>query len=254
MAKSIADIIAKAKGRVAVTSFSSNVARIKAVAEAAQAAGRQLVVAGRALHRVIEVAIDTGYLPQGFKRLDQDQFSYLERREVVLLCTGSQGEPRAALARISEEEHPDISLSKGDLVIYSSRTIPGNEKAVGRIENNLSRIGCDLMTDATSWCTSPAIPAATSCAACTPGSARRWSCRCTGRRAISRRRPSSRASLVRSRCFRCSTARSSASRPIQPSSTRLRWAGSSATAGCSCPRRRARCARAASSPPSASWS
>jgi ribonuclease J len=147
VAKSMADIIAKAKGRVAVTSFSSNVARIKAVAEAAQAAGRHLVVAGRALHRVIEVAIDTGYLPQGFKRLDQDQYGYLERREVVLLCTGSQGEPRAALARISEEEHPEISLSKGDLVIYSSRTIPGNEKAVGRIENNLSRLGCDLMTD-----------------------------------------------------------------------------------------------------------
>lgn len=147
VARSLADIIAAAKGRVAVTTFSSNVARIKAVGEAARAAGRRLVVAGRALHRVIEVAIDTGYLPQGFTFLDQDQFGYLNREEVVVLCTGSQGEARAALARIAEEEHPDISLAKGDLVIFSSRTIPGNEKAVSRIQNNLARIGCDLLTD-----------------------------------------------------------------------------------------------------------
>jgi len=148
VAASLAKIIKSAKGRVAITTFSSNVARIKAVGEAAHAAGRQLVVAGRALHRVIGVAIDAGYLPQGFRYLDQDQFSYLQRSDVVLMCTGSQGEPRAALARISEEQHPEISLTKGDLVIFSSRTIPGNEKAVGRIENGLSRIGCELLTDA----------------------------------------------------------------------------------------------------------
>jgi ribonuclease J len=132
---------------VAVTTFSSNVARIKAVADAARAANRQLVVAGRALHRVIEVAVDTGYLPQGFRYLDQDQFSSLPRHDVVLLCTGSQGEPRAALARIAEEEHPEISFDKGDVVVFSSRTIPGNEKAVGRVQNNLARNGCDLLTD-----------------------------------------------------------------------------------------------------------
>lgn len=148
VASSLAEIIAAAKGRVAVTTFSSNVARIKAVAEAARAANRELVVAGRALHRVIEVAVETGYLPQGFRYLDQDQFSTLGRRDVVVLCTGSQGESRAALARIADEEHPDISLDKGDLVIFSSRTIPGNEKAVGRVQNNLARNGCDLLTDA----------------------------------------------------------------------------------------------------------
>jgi ribonuclease J len=147
VAKSLAEIIAKAKTRVAVTTFSSNVARIKAVAEAARAANRQVVVAGRALHRVIEVAVDTGYLPQGFRFLDQDQFKTLQRRDIVLLCTGSQGEPRAALARIAEEEHPEISFDKGDIVIFSSRTIPGNEKAVGRIQNNLARAGCDILTD-----------------------------------------------------------------------------------------------------------
>lgn len=147
VASSLAQIVASARGRVAVTTFSSNVARIKAVAEAARAANRKLVVAGRALHRVIEVAVDTGYLPQGFRYLDQDQFSTLPRRDVVLMCTGSQGEPRAALARIAEEEHPDISLDKGDLVIFSSRTIPGNERVVGRIQNRLVEMGCDLVTD-----------------------------------------------------------------------------------------------------------
>lgn len=147
VAKSLAEIIKGAKGRVVLTTFSSNVARVKAVAEATRAAGRHLIVAGRALHRVIQVAIDTGYLPEGFKWMDQDQFGYLQRNEAVLLCTGSQGESRAALARISQGEHPDISLSKGDLVIFSSRTIPGNEKAVGRIQNSLSRMGCELLTD-----------------------------------------------------------------------------------------------------------
>ena len=147
VARTLGEIIAKAPQRVAVTTFSSNVARVKAVAEAAQAAGRELVVAGRALHRVIEVARETGYLPQGLRHHDQDQFSYIERSDIVLLCTGSQGEPRAALARIAEEEHPDVSLAKGDMVIFSSRTIPGNEKAVGRIQNNLARNGCEVVTD-----------------------------------------------------------------------------------------------------------
>ena len=148
VAASLAKLIKAAPRRVAVTTFASNVARIKAVSDAARAAGRRLVVAGRALHRVIQVAKDTGYLPESFSYLDQDQFSYLSHDDVVLLCTGSQGEPRAAMARIAEEEHPSISLSRGDLVIFSSRTIPGNERSVGRVQNALSRIGCDLLTDA----------------------------------------------------------------------------------------------------------
>ena len=147
VARSLAGIIKGAKRRVAVTIFASNVARIKAVADATKSAGRQLVVAGRAMHRMIEVAIATGYLPKNFKYHDQEHFSYLERSEVVLLCTGSQGEPRAAVARIAEDEHPDIGLDKGDLVIFSSRTIPGNERVVGRIQNKLIDLGCELVTD-----------------------------------------------------------------------------------------------------------
>jgi ribonuclease J len=148
VAQSIARIIKRARRRVAVTTFASNVARIRAVGDAARAAGRQLVVVGRALHRVIEVAKDTGYLPRDFKYLDQQQFAYLEPDEVVALCTGSQGEARAAMARIAEDEHPDVSLGAGDLVIFSSRTIPGNEKSVGRIQNALAGLGCELVTDA----------------------------------------------------------------------------------------------------------
>ncbi len=147
VAKSLARIVKAADGRVAITTFASNVGRVKAVADAARASGRRLVVAGRALHRVINVAIETGYLPPGFKYLDQDQFSYVDRKEALLLCTGSQGEPRAAMARISDSDHPAIKLGKGDLVIFSSRNIPGNEKSIGRVQNNLSELGCDVLTD-----------------------------------------------------------------------------------------------------------
>lgn len=147
VAKSIAEVVKAAPHRVAVTTFASNVARVKAVADAARASGRELVIAGRALHRVIEVAIDTGYLPQGFRYVDQQQFSELKRSNVVCLCTGSQGEPRAAMARIADNEHPDISLDKGDLAVFSSRTIPGNERAVGWIQNSLVRMGVEVLTD-----------------------------------------------------------------------------------------------------------
>ncbi|MEQ1717294.1 MAG: ribonuclease J [Hyphomicrobium sp.] len=145
--KSLAKIIKSAPRRVAVTTFASNVARVKAVADAARAADRKLVVAGRSLHRVISVAIDTGYLPESFSYLDQDQFRELGADEAVILCTGSQGEVRAAMARISEGEHPDVKLDKGDLAIFSSRNIPGNEKAVSKVQNNLARQGVDIITD-----------------------------------------------------------------------------------------------------------
>lgn len=148
VSRSLSKLIAAAPRRIAVTTFSSNVARIKAVADAAHACGRTLVVAGRALHRVIQVAIDTGYLPESFTYLDQRRFSDIAADKAVLLCTGSQGEPRAAMARIAEDEHPDISFDKGDIALFSSRTIPGNEKSVGRVQNALAARGVDIITDA----------------------------------------------------------------------------------------------------------
>ncbi|CEJ84608.1 Putative hydrolase of the metallo-beta-lactamase superfamily [Hyphomicrobium sp. GJ21] len=147
VAHTLMKIIADAPRCVAVTLFASNVARVASIAEAARKSGRTLVVAGRALHRIIEVAKETGYLPESFTYLDQQRFSDLPRNKTLVLCTGSQGESRAAVARIASEEHPDISLDKGDLVIFSSRTIPGNEKAVSKVQNALARIGVDLITD-----------------------------------------------------------------------------------------------------------
>ena len=125
-------LIADAPQRVAVTTFASNVARIRAVAEAAQRCGREVVVVGRAMDRVIDVARECGYLDGLPEFRPPDAFGYLPRDKVVALLTGSQGEPRAALARIADDEHPGRSRSSpGDRVIFSSRTIPGNEKAVG---------------------------------------------------------------------------------------------------------------------------
>ncbi|MEM7749131.1 MAG: ribonuclease J [Pseudomonadota bacterium] len=147
VADSLAKIIEQESGRVILTTFSSNVARIKAVGDAACATGRQLVVAGRALHRVIRVAIDTGYLPTNFSYVDQEHFSYLAPNEALALVTGSQGEPRAALSRIADGAHRDIKLGNGDAVIYSSRIIPGNEKGILEIQNKLAAAGCKIITD-----------------------------------------------------------------------------------------------------------
>ncbi|MEM7774020.1 MAG: ribonuclease J [Pseudomonadota bacterium] len=150
VAASLSDIIKDAPRRVAVTTFSSNVARIRAIADAARASGRRLVVAGRALQRVIGVAIDVGYLPPDFDYLDQDMAKTVPAGEVLMLVTGSQGELRAALARIADNEHPEISFDPGDTVIYSSRTIPGNEKSVLRVQNKLADRGVKVITDADS--------------------------------------------------------------------------------------------------------
>jgi len=145
----LAELISSAPGRVAVTTFASNVARIRATAEAAIAAGREVVVVGRAMERIIQVARETGYLDGIGRFRSLDVYSQLAPKRVVALCTGSQGEPRAALARVAEDAHPEVSLGKGDRVIFSSRTIPGNEKAVGRIINGLIRQGVEVVTDRT---------------------------------------------------------------------------------------------------------
>jgi ribonuclease J len=141
-------LIREAPQLVAVTTFASNVARISSVAKAAKAAGRELVVVGRAMFRVIEAAQATGYLDPDLPFHQETALAGLRRRKVVALCTGSQGEARAALARIAQNEHPNVKLEPGDQVIFSSRTIPGNEKAVARVQNGLSDLGVDVITDA----------------------------------------------------------------------------------------------------------
>ena len=149
VAKTLGDLIRTAPRRVAVTTFASHVGRLRAVADAARAADREVIVVGRAMERVVQVARETGYLDgvQDFRSVES--YDYLPPEKVLALCTGSQGEPRAALARIAEEEHPDIALSRGDRVIFSARPIPGNEKAIARVINGLVAQGVEVITDRT---------------------------------------------------------------------------------------------------------
>ena len=140
-------LIREAPQLVAVTTFASNVARIRSVANAARAAGRDLVVVGRAMYRVIEAAQATGYLDADLPFLEETAFTQLRPHKVVALCTGSQGEARAAMARIALGEHPNVKLKAGDRVIFSSRTIPGNEKAVARVQNGLADNEIEVITD-----------------------------------------------------------------------------------------------------------
>ncbi|THD47372.1 MAG: ribonuclease J [Bradyrhizobium sp.] len=147
VAATLGELVAKAKGRVIVTTFASNVARLRAAAEAGFAAGRQVVAMGRAIERVVAVARECGYFDGVPQLLGPDRFDRLPRDQTLALATGSQGEPRAALARLSVDEHPSATLASGDTVIFSSRTIPGNEKAVGKIANALSRQGVAVVTD-----------------------------------------------------------------------------------------------------------
>ncbi|MGA8229580.1 MAG: ribonuclease J [Xanthobacteraceae bacterium] len=149
VAKTLADLIRTAPARVAVTTFASHVARIRAVAAAARAADREVVVEGRAMYRVVQVARETGYLDgvQDFR--PAESYGYLPPDKVVALCTGSQGEPRAALSRIAQDEHPEVTLGMGDRVIFSARPIPGNEKAIARVINGLVRQGIEVITDRT---------------------------------------------------------------------------------------------------------
>ena len=147
VAATLKELIGQAKGRVCVTTFASNVARIRAVAEAAAACGREIIAVGRAMDRVIEVARECGLLEGVPDFRSADVYGYLPREKVVALVTGSQGEPRAALARIAEGNHPDLTLTPGDQVIFSSRAIPGNEKSVSHHINQLVLQGIHVVTD-----------------------------------------------------------------------------------------------------------
>ena len=139
--------VAKHSGkRVLVTTFASNVARLQTLGDVARETGRQLCVAGRSLDRIIEVAQDNGYLEDFPELIDFDTAMGLPRGEVLILATGGQGEPRAALSRIAESNHP-LELVKGDVVLFSSRQIPGNEISIGRVQNQLAARGITMVTD-----------------------------------------------------------------------------------------------------------
>ncbi|HWK41120.1 MAG TPA: ribonuclease J [Croceibacterium sp.] len=132
--------------RVMVTTFASNVARLQTLGHVARETGRQLCIAGRSLDRILQVSQDNGYLLDFPDPIDFDTAMSLPRGEVLIVATGGQGEPRAALARVAEETHP-ISLTEGDVVLFSSRQIPGNELAIGRVQNLLAHRGITMITD-----------------------------------------------------------------------------------------------------------
>jgi ribonuclease J len=132
--------------RVVVTTFASNVARLQTLGDVARETGRQICIAGRSLERIIEAAQDNGYLADFPEPVDFDTAMGLPRGQVLILATGGQGEPRAALARMAENNHP-IELTAGDVVLFSSRQIPGNEIAIGRIQNQLAARGITMVTD-----------------------------------------------------------------------------------------------------------
>ena len=132
--------------RVVVTTFASNVARLQTLGEVAQATGRHLCVAGRSLDRIISVAQASGYLQNFPETVRMEDAMDVPRGQLLVLATGGQGEPRAALARIASDTHP-VRLEKGDAVLFSSRQIPGNELAIGRVQNQLAEKGVELLTD-----------------------------------------------------------------------------------------------------------
>lgn len=136
---------ARTAGRVVVTTFASNVTRLHTLGEVAKASGRRLVVAGRSLDRIIAVARATGYLADFPETLSMEAAATARPESLLILVTGTQGEPQAALARIADGTHPHIRLERGDLVIYSSKQIPGNELAIGRVQNQLAALGVEIV-------------------------------------------------------------------------------------------------------------
>ena len=143
---SLVQLVGGLKRRVAVTAFASNVARLDSVARAARAHGRKVALVGRSMHKIVEAARASGYLKDFPATFDAVEARELPAERVLYLVTGSQGEPRAALARIANGNHPDIELGKGDAVIFSSRVIPGNEIAIFELHNKLSALGVEVLT------------------------------------------------------------------------------------------------------------
>jgi ribonuclease J len=144
---SLTDLIGRYDGRVVVACFASNVARLRTISQAARAHDRDVALVGRSLWRMDKAARENGYLDDVPRFLTEDEAGYVPRDKICLICTGSQGEPRAALTRIARDDHPNVVLDEGDAVIFSSKIIPGNEKAISRLHNALIRLGVEVVTE-----------------------------------------------------------------------------------------------------------
>ena len=144
---SLREVIQSCTGKIAATTFASNVARLKSLADAARASERSIVIAGRAMRRMIEAAVKTGVVTDFPETISEDQAKDVPDEHLFYLVTGSQGEGRAAMARIANDSHPSVALKAGDTAIFSSKTIPGNETEVARIYNLLAERGIRVIDD-----------------------------------------------------------------------------------------------------------
>ncbi|MDN3567714.1 ribonuclease J [Paeniroseomonas aquatica] len=144
--RNLAAIIKGLRGRVAVTCFATNVARVESIARAGQAAGRQVALFGRSLRNAEAAARECGYLREIEPFVSEEEAGFIPDDNLLIICTGSQGEPRSALAKIGADTHPAIALGEGDTVIFSSRMIPGNERGILKLQDELARRGCRIMT------------------------------------------------------------------------------------------------------------
>ncbi|MEO1151304.1 MAG: ribonuclease J [Pseudomonadota bacterium] len=140
-------VIAEQTGRVAVTTFASNVGRVVSICEAARAVDRSVCLLGRSMLKLVDAAREADILPEGMVFVSPEEAGFIPREHVLYLCTGSQGEPRAALARIARDDHRDLVLTKGDTVIFSSKIIPGNERDIFNLQNELVDLGIKIITE-----------------------------------------------------------------------------------------------------------
>ncbi|GIL37935.1 ribonuclease J [Roseiterribacter gracilis] len=143
---SFTSLFKRFRGRIAVACFSSNVARVEVIARAAHANDRDVALVGRSLWRIADCARETGYLANVDEFLSDSDAGLVPNDKIVLICTGSQGEPRSAMARIANEDHPQIDLQQGDTVIFSARAIPGNERPIQQLQSKLAKRGIEVVT------------------------------------------------------------------------------------------------------------
>ena len=145
--KNLLKIIEKLNSKIIVTSFASNVARMETIFYCAKKTGRQISLVGRSMHRIFKAAKNCGYLSEVLEPIDPRDAKKLSGKKIIYLCTGSQGEPMGAMTRISNNSHPDVSVEKGDTVIFSSKIIPGNEKKLYKLHNQLVKEGINVVSE-----------------------------------------------------------------------------------------------------------
>ena len=145
--KSLLNLMSRLKKRIIVTSFASNVARMESIFYCAEKSGRQISLVGRSMHRIYKAAKECGYLKNIMKPIDSRDAKKISREKIVYLCTGSQGEPMGAMMRIASYVHPDVFIEKGDSVIFSSKIIPGNERKLYKLHNQLVRDGIEVISE-----------------------------------------------------------------------------------------------------------